>query len=161
MKYVSILKNGTRRFNKDFFQPIANIPGFSKPLGGFWASPIDAKYGWKEWCKENGEWDWLTGDAFVFEIPDSARVLRIEKIADILYEYLDSSFCDPERYALAKDSAGFCNPTLPLDFEKLAEKFDAVEILAGSNYDLYNAFYGWDCDSILIMNPDIIVESEE
>jgi hypothetical protein len=45
-----------------------------------------------------------------------------------------------------------------LDFEKLARDYDAVEILAGSNVDLYYAFYGWDCDSILIMNPYVIKE---
>lgn len=161
MKYIHISKNGTSGFDKDFFHPIKNLNGCASPSGGFWASPIDAKYGWKEWCEANNEFDWLLGARFIFEMPDSARVLRIEKVADIPCDYINFNYFDLKLCTLPKDGKGISNQTLPLDFEKLAEKYDAIEILAGSNYDLYYTFYGWDCDSILIMNPDIIKEAEE
>ena len=45
-----------------------------------------------------------------------------------------------------------------LDFEKLAETYDAVEVSISSDFDLYYKLYGWDCDSIVIMNPDVVVE---
>lgn len=41
-----------------------------------------------------------------------------------------------------------------LDFEKIAEEYDAIEVNIDSS--LYYALYTWDCDSILIMNPNII-----
>ena len=43
-------------------------------------------------------------------------------------------------------------------FEKLAEIYDAVEVSISSDFDLYYKLYGWDCDSIVIMNPDVVVE---
>ena len=41
-----------------------------------------------------------------------------------------------------------------LDFEKIAEEYDAIEVNIDNS--LYYALYTWDCDSILIMNPNII-----
>ena len=43
-----------------------------------------------------------------------------------------------------------------LDFEKLAEQYDAIKVSISSDYRLYRALTGWDCDSILIMTPDIV-----
>ena len=44
------------------------------------------------------------------------------------------------------------------DFEKMVEDgVDAIKLnLSKGDYELYYELYGWDCDSILIMNPDII-----
>ena len=57
----------------------------------------------------------------------------------------------------AEDKFGLSSWVL-LDFEKLAETYDAVEVNISSDFNLYYQLYGWDCDSIVIMNPDIIVE---
>jgi len=43
-----------------------------------------------------------------------------------------------------------------LDFEKLAGIYDAIDVSISNDPELHFALYGWDCDSILIMNPDII-----
>ena len=48
-----------------------------------------------------------------------------------------------------------------LDFEKLAETYDAIEVSISDDFELYYQLYGWDCNSIVIMNPKIIVELEE
>ena len=47
-----------------------------------------------------------------------------------------------------------------LDFEKLAQEYDAIEVLISGDPGLYYELYGWDCDSILIMNPEIIIEEK-
>lgn len=72
------------------------------------------------------------------------------------YTYLISSsdcidkFGEPYTYSI---SASDC-----IDFEKLKSLgCDALEIFAGSNRTLYDLFYGWDCDSILILNKDVII----
>ena len=45
-----------------------------------------------------------------------------------------------------------------IDFESLSKSYDAIELhLSDSEDNLYMMLYGWDCDSILIMNPDVIV----
>ena len=62
-------------------------------------------------------------------------------------------------------------PFVFLDFEKiLASGIDAIEVLISQDStnegnifinNLYRCLNTWDCDSILIMNPDIIKEIEE
>lgn len=38
---------GAKSFIPGFVRQIVNKPLFTKPKGGLWASPVDAKYGWK------------------------------------------------------------------------------------------------------------------
>ena len=45
-----------------------------------------------------------------------------------------------------------------LDFEKLSKSYDVIEVNISADRDLYWELYGWDCDSILVMNPSVIVE---
>ena len=45
---------------------------------------------------------------------------------------------------------------LILDFEKIAKEFGAIEVNISSDEKLYWKLYGWDCDSILIMNPNVV-----
>ena len=47
---------------------------------------------------------------------------------------------------------------MALDFEKLSKEYDAIEVFISKDEQLYWDLYGWDCDSILIMNSDIIEE---
>ena len=44
-----------------------------------------------------------------------------------------------------------------LDFEKITENYDAIIINAGSDVLLYHMFYGWDVDSILVLNKDVVI----
>lgn len=49
-----------------------------------------------------------------------------------------------------------------LDFETLESSgVDAVEVNLSADRNLYYELYGWDCDSILIINPEIIVPIKE
>lgn len=146
---------GHDSFNRDLFRPIRNREMFVKPWGGLWASPVDAEFGWYEWCnKENFNTRRLS-DSFMFTLSEKARVVHIRSVAD-LKELHD------------QEHPGWCKGYLPfksIDFEKLlADGVDAVELhlseedLTGCGFmeGLYWELYGWDCDSILIMNPDVV-----
>ena len=138
------------KFDKSLFNPIRNV-GFVKPEGGYWASPIDTDYGWKDWCEAE---DFRTCDennSFKFTLKEGAKVLYIKYYTDLEGLPRDESMIHLEY--------GFVTY---LDFEKLAEQYDAIELDLDYDYHkLYFGLCGWDCNSILIMNPDIIVPIEE
>lgn len=49
--------------------------------------------------------------------------------------------------------------TIPA-YQILAQKkdYDAIEFTGGMAWS--DAFHGWDCDSILVMNPNVVIEKE-
>lgn len=137
---------GFTEFDKNLFQPISNGPIPTKPLGGLWASPVDAQYGWSAWCKNEAFGDCDSGNSFTFSLSENARVLTLRHKDDL--------------NDLPKVNAIFSHPLwVCLDYEGLQESgWDAVEVdMSGGGNDLYFPLYGWDCDSIVIFNPDVIV----
>jgi len=136
---------GTTHFNPNFKGEIINNPTFTKPIAGFWASPIDADFGWKDWndveyfalCEEE--------NSIRFKLHEGNKVLLIQDESDIIYvkdyiinEYLSNRF-------------QWCS----LDFERLLKDgIDGVEIVY--NEFTSRAMYAWDCDSIVILNPDVV-----
>lgn len=143
---------GHSSFDRNLFTPIRNREMLTKPSGGLWASAVDAKRGWKDWCTENDFSTDRLSESFEFTLSENARVLHIydvEQLADLPETEQDLSLW-------------YC-----LDFEQLLnDGWDAVEVHLSedsSNIEkyilgntLYCMLYGWDCDSILIMNPDIV-----
>ena len=145
---------GSNNFDLQKFNPISNQETlWNKPSGGFWASPIDAKLGWRNWCQqERYELNNLNAH-FNFLITPNARVHHLYTSKDL--EHL------PKQSGHYISYGNFFYP----DFEKMMEDgWDAIELHLSSsdrNWDyedgLYWRLYGWDCDSILIMNPNIIL----
>ena len=142
MQYIHY---GHREFCSELFVPVKNEPLFSKPTGGFWASPVDTPNGWKQWCERENFRKCNDQNAFVFSLSESARVLHIRKEQDL------------KKLPKAQQEVGFFCLWTCLDFEELARKYDAIELHLSEDYFLYQALYGWDCDSILILHPEIIV----
>ena len=147
---------GSKHFDSSKFVPIKNQT-FIKPLGGFWASPVDSTYGWREWNDRSGFAKIVEEESFQFTLKENANVLHI-------YETNDLKDLPKETipgFPILSDSIS----PIYLDFEKILESgVDAIELhlTEERRYDndflkgLYWSLYGWDCDSILIMNPDII-----
>ena len=130
--------------------PITNSHYHSKPHGGLWASRINDPCGWKSWC-EGEEFRLDTFDkSFKFTLKDSARVLLLNDI-----DQLDNlpKMDDPSAPQYEK---GKSFSTCYLDFEKLQHDYDAIELTNISQF--YWALYGWDCNSIIVMNQDVIEE---
>lgn len=130
---------GNTKFDSNLFTNIKNNAMRTKPEGGFWASRIDADYGWKDWCNDTEFKVCEEDNKFVFTLSPDAKVLYINSVDDLIN--------------LPKLENKYTDWTI-LDFEKIAKEYDAIEVNIDSS--LYYALYTWDCDSILIMNPNII-----
>ena len=124
-----------------------DIP-FTKPCGGFWASRKHDPQGWKSWCEGEEFWLEKLERHFLFKLKDGARVLELSD-KDQLSDLPQMSVWN--RWDMFSD--------VRLDFELLALDYDAIEVTDIGQ--LYWPLYGWDCNSILIMNPDIVEVIEE
>ena len=145
---------GSDHFDNTLVKPIKNRDTWGKPSGGFWASSVDAKVSWREWCESEDYNMQKLKKSFDFTLRDNAKILHIKSKADfekIKHEHPDW-FIEPKW--------GFIEKAF-LDFEKLSNLFDAIEINAGSDRELYFNFYGWDCDSIVIFNLNCVEYAKE
>ena len=143
MKYIHY---GYTTFEKDKFKPVKNLPECAKPFGGFWASRVNAIRSWKNWC-ESTQFETNLDDSFVFTINSNAKILTISNVKQL--------------QTLPKITGITSMVQTNLDFEKLAEEYDAIEVIISKDGNLYQELFGWDCDSILIMNPNIIEEGKK
>lgn len=140
---------GHTAFIPEQFTPIQNRYGMTKPYGGFWASPKDAEWGWKDWCEAEEFRECKESNSFCFTLRDDSKVLTITNTEQL-------------RSIPQQNCEGFLMLWKALDFETLESSgVDAVEVNLSADRNLYYELYGWDCDSILIMNPEIIVPTKE
>ena len=146
---------GSKQFDKERFIPIQNCYPRNKPIGGLWASEVDARYSWKQWCEsENYRTDHYRADNyFKFTIAENAKILTLLCADDV-----------KSLPMLGKAGVVDYKP----DFEKIMSLgYDAIdyrlsdEVGAFAFDSLYWCLYGWDCDSILILNKDIVIPITE
>lgn len=141
--------DGHSNFDINLFKHISCRENFNKPLGGLWASPVDSPYTWEQWCLDNnfnytiGEDKYFQGEQFRFKLKDNARLLSITSAKQL-----------DELPQIKNDLTS--NIYKILDFKKLEEEYDAIEVLISMDHQLYWDLYGWDVDSIVVMNPDVI-----
>lgn len=141
---ISYIHYGAKAFDINKVKPISNRRYRSKPTGGLWASEAVAAYGWKDWCKENEYAECKDENSFKFILYDNANIIKINN--------------QQQLKILPTVKTDFCSWVCP-DFEKLVnEGVDAIDFVLSDDWDMYMLLYGWDCDSILIMNPKIIQE---
>lgn len=141
--------DGHSNFDINLFKHISCRENFNKPLGGLWASPVDSPYTWEQWCLDNnfnytiGEDKYFQGEQFRFKLKDNARLLSITSAKQL-----------DELPQIKNDLTS--NIYKILNFKKLEEEYDAIEVLISMDHQLYWDLYGWDVDSIVVMNPDVI-----
>ena len=138
---------GARTYDPTLFQSIQNRRWTNKPYGGLWASYVDAEYGWRQFC-DKAEFGNIQEDInFVFELATD-RILLIDSSEKAVR--LPRRQKDPNEYGIEVSY-----PVLP-DFETIATQYDAIDFRISSDPSLYRTLYSWDCDSILILNPDVV-----
>lgn len=135
---------GHKEFDIDKFETPKNRQWNNKPWGGLWASRTDAKHGWKDWCEAENFRECREDNSFMFKLSNNANIIYINCVDDV------KKLPDQKT-----DLSLTCIKTV--DFEQLiANGIDAIEFNLSNDWNLYMALYGWDCDSILILNSNII-----
>lgn len=131
--------------------------GRIKPSGGLWSSPLNSPHSWKQWCIEQQFHENLLEKSFTFSLTDDAVILLINGVKE-LENLPDNIFVWNEKpHSFAQEDIqnelwrGECYLKF-IDFEKLAEKFDGMELRISEEPLLEMIFYSWDCDSLLIWN---------
>lgn len=138
-----------------------------KPKAAWWGSPVDAKFGWKDWCMKAY---WIPGDYGIGEadfdsyfsdnnkilwtLVDDAKVLYINEIKD-----LDT--CLESGLIVKLNEEGYNR--YRWDFNKvLATGYTAIELtdaMIGHYFvkDIELIMNGWDCESIVVLDPSKII----
>ena len=136
-----------------------------KPEMALWGSPTDATFGWKDWCEceqwipsKNLSFEDYFKTFFTWTLAKDAKVYNVANMEDIQWlAYKDIIHYDHERFH-----------TLIIDYRRLYEEgYDAMELInpcLGHYFlnDLEMLFNGWDCESIVVLDPSkvILLESQ-
>ena len=152
MKYIHY---GSNKFDPQEFLPIVNqTRNWTKPKqGGLWASPIDAKYGWKQWCIDE-DFNLLNLSAhFDFQLKSEAEIYRIDSAKSLklfVHMFPGAEMSELDRLAYDLDTDYWP------DYRKASEMYDGVEVSLSDCPQLYRWLYGWDCDSIVVWNLSVV-----
>ena len=114
-----------------------------KPVGGLWASPLDSSDSWEQWCKAENFGDISSLTPVLLEI-DTSNFITIDKRMDLkkLPWYRWHGILEG------------------VDFEELVRRgVDGIYLTSRGQVETRWAqpgLYGWDCESILILNDKCI-----
>lgn len=120
---------------------------FIKPHGGLWCSPLDSEYGWIDWCRAESFGDIDHEQRVVFDV-DTRNFVVIDSLRDM--EIKLPWFQIHELFSA-------------IDFQKMiSEGIDGVHLTikgeAETRFSYPRTLYGWDCETILILNERCIKE---
>ena len=154
-----------RHYGNDHFDPDL-IPEVTKtrnmkPDGGFWASPLNSKRSWYDWCVREQFNEEELNTYFDFKLKSSANILYIRSEKDVksMIERFPGRTMEPSEnwiYAPGRTKEENYLRNFP-DFVVISKEYDGVELDISSCSELYHWMYGWDVDSIVIWNKDIVV----
>lgn len=143
--YEHYFKGNKTEYDPQDFKSVKNVDaiicGVKPKEGGLWASPVKSPLNWKKWCENEDEREWIQNGSFKFTLKPYAEILEIKSV---------------EQLKELPQTGNQFNESVCLDFEELSKIYDAIEVFITEDAQLYWHLYGWDCDSILVMNPDVI-----
>lgn len=127
-----------------------------KPDKGFWGSPVDAEYGWKEWTESENFRDYDYNNPIYWTLT-SGKILQVgwdevnNKETSNLTKYVKPVYVKPVMIG------DYCSYSV-LDWNKMLEDdIVAVQLMDGYighyfKYDLEERFNSWDCESIVVLD---------
>lgn len=151
----TLISLGIREIREDFFvKPHLNcLP--NKPIGGLWASPFTPNEDFiSPWAMVSEDMGLNKHTSFgtVFTLKKSARVFVINDEEDAMDLY--------NKYP----STSISKLMLSFDWEKISQDWDCIYLTgigeALTRFSNPISFYGWDCESALILNLDIVENKE-
>ena len=156
---------GSDHYDSRLFMPIQNGRWQPKPAvkTGLWGSRENDENGWRAWCEENAFQVERLNRSFRFQLP-GAHILTLSSPDQLpalpkLHPWEPHNELNLEilPHASAESLASWYIPNwCYLDFEKLAESYDAIEM---ENYWAFkDSFPTWDCNCILVLKADCICE---
>ena len=137
---MELIHYGSSVYKEELFEDIKN-ENWVKPRGGLWSSPVDSKWGWKDWCEAEQFRECDEENSFRFKL-SSAKIATIDNLKDLIY----LPFQENGRY---------------LDYETIALNYDAIYLTEnGEKETRYTTgwvnLYGWDCETVLVLNKRCI-----
>ena len=126
-KYVTYLRKAAGSFDaRMIFTDLEPKKCINKPKLAFWGSPLNARFGWKDWC-ESEEWGDTEGDKVIWTLQEGSKILCIirEETSSILTSPLLKYFVSSDNEFGDKG----LRDNFYLNFPKLAEDgYAAVEL---------------------------------
>lgn len=144
-------------YNPEKWREIKNRRFCGKPDGGLWGSPVDSSWGWKDWC-DSEDFRQETGfnSGFTWELSDPSRIL----ILDCMKTYQEL----PGLYKIKYLDEPFAGGSESLNFERISQDYDAILLTENGLDELRGDFslnfYSWDCESIIALNRNAIINIE-
>lgn len=128
----------------------ANDSILIKPKGGLWCSPLDSNYGWKDWCQQESYGDIKQQQRVIFDV-DMSNFVVIDRAKDINTKLPWIPIADGYLWAI--------------DFEKMVdERVDGIHLTEKGQWETRfthpKSLYGWDWETILILNERCIKSIE-
>jgi hypothetical protein len=125
------------QFEKEKFKPIKNRQ-HTKPIGGLWGSPVNSKYGWWDWGKQNYFGNFKSS----FKLKYSGNTLVI------------NSYSDLSKLVWQDNVMKFIYAP---DYEAMKKQgIDGIYMTEKGERRTRFALYGYDCECLLIMNMEAI-----
>lgn len=181
---IIFIHHGGDHFDKEIFATVVNDTtssgelGFDKPFGGFW-STIDIPGYYNEWevycrqeledCDEESTTSMVdnalqTGYLkrnFKFKVKPGSKIYIVKCPEDVWRLpgrfRLDQDDITPEEQGFMNKVAANFYKQYYIDFEKMiSDGYDGI--LVYYSLELRHVLYSWDVTSLLVFNPDIIIE---
>lgn len=137
-----LIHYGSDKFIAEKVRPVKNSD-WVKPNrdGGLWTSPIDSKWGWRDWNCQEQFMDCDEGNCFIVRLKADSKIFVIDSLEDLKNS--------PLREGYSKKV---------LDFELIAQEYDAIWLTEKGQNETHLShpvdLYGWDCETVLILNPN-------
>ncbi|MDD5513415.1 MAG: hypothetical protein PHD09_06580 [Candidatus Omnitrophica bacterium] len=118
---------------------------FIKPNGGLWCSPFESVNGWVDWCRSESFRDIDSQQRVILEV-DTTHFVTIDNAEDME--------CKLPWFQIH-------DMFWAIDFEKMVEQgIEGIHLTvkgqAKTRWTNPKNLYGWDCETVLIMNEKCI-----
>ena len=164
---------GSDHFIPDLFIPVRNAGWMEggwrpKPADGtgLWASRENDEWGWEAWCREakfnvdqlRHSFRFTLSNASILELSDADQLIDLPKLHP--WEPKKVSWLETIKPGEIPTIEQLQELYMPnwcyLDFEKLAEEYDAIELR--NSYLFRRSLSTWDCDCVLVLKAEKVVE---